>query len=648
MTTTLQGIIQSLQLKPSETMGRMSEGEIVEVLRAAADHYYNTDETIMSDDLFDMLKDELKERNPKHPFLKQVGAPVQIQGNKVKLPYWMGSLDKIRDDAKGLEKWKATYAGHVVISDKLDGNSALFVADKNGNAALYSRGDGYVGQDVSHLIPLIQGLPKNVKDVAVRGELIISKAAWEKIQDVGANARNVVAGAMHNKNPSQRIANSIEFVAYEILHKRESVSTQHDILSKQLGFNVVSAQRLPTESLDTTTLSKILMFRRAESPYEVDGIVVAHDDVHTGAKGTNPKYAFAFKSLLTHEEAEVTVLRVEWNVSKDGYLKPLIHFHPVILAGATIQKATGFNASYIEQHKIGPGSKLVIIRSGDVIPHVLRVLAPSSNKTPSMPEDIEYEWNETRVDIRLKASAKNDQQDIKQMLHFVKTMDMAFLGEGTLKKLHAAGINTIPKLLNAKIEDFTAIDGFQGVMSTKLVSSIEAAKTKAKCIDYMVASNLFGRGLGMKKMQTLIKAIPSIESLELPSHDKLMSVEGIGPSTAAAFLEGFPKFVKFAQEIGFDCSMKTQPSNSNSDVVSVKSKLMSMFQGKTVVFTGFRDADLERLISSENVGGKVTTSVSKNTDIVIATDIHEQSSKLEKARALGIQIVSRDSVTTMA
>lgn len=642
--------IQQLQKNFKNTVATMSVDEMASLLQEASDAYYNTGTTMMSDELFDKLKDELEKRNPEHPFLQQVGAPVQGTNNKVTLPYWMGSLDKIRDDAKGLDKWKATYTGHVVISDKLDGNSAMYMVDGSGKASLYSRGDGYVGQDISHLIPLIQGLPKTKPKtmLAVRGELIISKAAWGTIRDVGANARNVVAGAMHNKNPAPRIANNIEFVAYELLHKRASVTEQYKQL-QELGFNVVFSQRVPTETLTSTALSTILMNRRDASAYEIDGIVVAHDHAHNAPKGSNPKYAFAYKSLLTHEEAEVIVKKVEWNVSKDGYMKPLIHFDPVNLAGATIQKATGFNAAYIEQHKIGPGSKLVIIRSGDVIPHILRVLSPSTTKKPSFPTDMEYEWNDTHVDIRIQANEKNEQHDVKQMVHFSKTLDIAFLGEGTIKKLYTAGLNSIAKLLTASQEDIAAIDGFQGIMSSKLFNSIEAAKAKATCIDYMVASNLFGRGVGIKKMQMIIKAFPSVESLKAPTKDELTSVDGIGPSTATAFLEGFPKFIQFAKEIGYNCAPKTKPINKNQpqDNNKIKKAFMDTFKGKTVVFTGFRDAEMERMITTEPINGKVTTSVSKNTNIVVASNVNEESGKLEKARSLGIPIMSRDQVKSM-
>lgn len=134
---------------------------------------------------------------------------------------------------------------------------------------------------------------------------------------------------------------------------------------------------------------------------------------------------------MTHEEAEVIVKEVEWNASKDGFLKPTVHFDAVSLSGASIRKATGFNAGFIRDNKIGPGSRIVIIRSGDVIPHIIRVL---THTEPALPTELEYVWNDTQIDILLKNPEENNQTMLRIMVHFVSSLQMKGLAEGLLKK----------------------------------------------------------------------------------------------------------------------------------------------------------------------------------------------------------------------
>jgi NAD-dependent DNA ligase len=491
---------------------------------------------------------------------------------------------------------------------------------------MYSRGDGLMGQDISQLIPLIQGIPKKTEFsyYTVRGELIISKELW-KSKGKGANARNTVAGVMNSKNPDKELASIIDFVAYEQLQPRASASDGFEVMSK-FGFKVAYSTSMNTDELSMDSLSKILMERRTNSPYEVDGIVVFHDDDHNQVSGKNPSYAFAFKSILTHEEAEVVVKEVTWNASKDGYLKPLIHFDPVVLAGASIQKATGFNAQYIETHTIGPGSRIVIIRSGDVIPHIVRTLTKSSSEKPSFP-DVEYEWNDTHVDIMLKDKSKSNDVITKRMTYFVKTLGMKGVGEGVIERLYKNGIDTIKKLLNVTVEQLIKIEGFQKKSAEKIVSEIRDSVAKADCLTFMDASNLFGRTIGEKKLKLIVLKFPKILEGYKPTEAELSSVEGIGPVTAKQFIDGLPEFFDFMKDIGIACN------KSISKPVPTDSSLKDL----VVVFTGMRDKDLEALIESH--GGKISSTVSKKTSVVVAKDPSDESGKVKIAKELGIEII---------
>uniref|UniRef100_A0A6C0D8A9 DNA ligase (NAD(+)) n=1 Tax=viral metagenome TaxID=1070528 RepID=A0A6C0D8A9_9ZZZZ len=619
---------KELSENPIPYLEKQSTETIAKLIKEASYKYYEGNPPI-SDDIFDIMKNYLSSREPNHEVLKEIGA--SAPGEKVKLPYYMGSLDKIREDEKALESWKSKHGGKVVISDKLDGNSALLVYSSKGTIKMYSRGDGFEGQDISHLIPIIQGVPKNLKECAIRGELIISKDNW-KTKGKGANARNAVAGVMHSKHPDKVLASIVEFVAYEQLHPRIKISESIGSL-KDAGFHVVYNQEENSSDLTMDNLSKILIDRRLNSPYEVDGIVIFHDDNHNQVSGKNPSYAFAFKSILTHEEAEVIVKEVQWNASKDGYLKPLIYFDPVVLAGATIQKATGFNGQYIESNTIGPGSRIVIIRSGDVIPHIVRVLSKSASGKPSFP-DVEYKWNETHVDIMLLDKSKASDVMIKQMAHFASVFDMKGVGSGIVERLYNNGIDTIKKLLSLTVEQLLKMDGFQKKSAEKLVNEIKESLKKADCLTFMVASNLFGRAIGEKKLKHIVTNFPTILQGYKPTETELSKVDGIGSVTATQFLDGLPLFFDFMKDIGIPCDKKIEVKPV---VISTKSSLSHLI----VVFTGMRDKELE--VEIESRGGKIGSSVSKKTTVLVAKDPSEDSGKVKTAKELGVEVLDFES-----
>ena len=641
--------------------------DLVKFLEKANIAYRNTSKPIISDDTYDLLEDKLRQIDPENAFLTKIGAVPQE--NKVKLPFWMGSLDKIRDDPKALDKWKADYKGNSLISDKLDGNSAMVCYDKSGNPTLYSRGDGVMGQNISHLIPFLKFPIFKAKDtpLVIRGELIISKDNWKIIHEAHpeySNARNLVAGLLHKKSPDSSVAQYIEFLAYELIktpsdasHPTPSESIQY---IKDKGFKTVYTMLLSETELTVEKLTDTLILRRNQSPYDIDGIVVYNDKVHKLASGKNPKYAFAFKSMLTHTEAEVIVKEVTWNISKDGYYKPTVNFDTITLGGVNIQKATGFNASYIEKNKIGPGARIVIIRSGDVIPHILRVLAPAVSGTPSLPKNAdEWEWNESHVDIMVKGENKTQEQKVKELEHFAKTLDIKFVAKGIIAKLVEAGYDTIPKFLKITKDDLLKIEGFKKVSAQKIATSIKHTYDTATCVDMMAASNIFGRGFGTRKLAAIIKELPDILKGKTPTFQEVSGVNGIAAIGARAFLTGLPRFFALMEEIPMRCRAETpappvaaRPAASSSTASSAASTSSTSstssssptpapsFKGMTIVFTGFRNKEWEKLIEAGE--GKVSTSVSKNTKLVVAADPNENSGKIDKARELGVRVISKE------
>ena len=622
-------LIDQLIQDPINTLKRLTEKEIVQILEEADNAFFNTDESLFTDDIYDMVKNYLRQIDPQNAYLKKVGAPIIL--NKEKLPFYMGSLDKIKDNEAEIVKWQTKYKGSYVISEKLDGISCLLY-NFNKTIQLFTRGDGTYGQNISHILSHINiNIAKIPNKMAIRGELIISRENWKLISHLGSNARNVVAGAVHSKTPNLEILSKIDLVAYDVLFPKNILSKSLEIL-KTLQVNTVKYELVNTLTLEF--LSNLLQKWRKTSEYEIDGIVVHHNEEHKLIAGKNPKYAFAFKTILTHEQAEVIVQDVEWNVSKHRYLKPLVKFNEVVLAGVKIKQATGFNAAFIESNKIGPGSHIIIIRSGDVIPHIISVLTPSSNGKPKMPE-VQYMWNETRVDIVLSGEEKNRDQDIQAFTHFMKTLDVDGVKEGVVTKLYDAGYDSLLKIINISLEDLKTIEGFQERSANKTIDSLKKI-SNVSCDKLLTASNIFGRGFGEKKIKMITDVFPYIatdksKALKVKIDD-LLAIKGIAKTTAKQFIEGLPKYFKFYEELGIKCT-KTIPDEPNKS---------DIFKDKKIVFSGFRSKELETLL--EQHGAKIMSTISKTTDLLIVKDKSEESTKIEKAKELGIQIVAKDEI----
>ena len=626
-----------------ETVGRIQDLSIeaaADLITRAKKAYFFEGDPIITDADFDLVEAHLRRLDPKNSALLSIGAP--IEGAQA-LPFFMPSLEKIKDDPKALEKFVKRYPGPYVMSDKLDGNSGGLVIDSKGTR-LYSRGNGEYGQDLSALLPYIKGIPKKEKGrkMMVRGELIISRKDWLANPHIGANARNVAAGVLHSKTVKTEVAALVQFVAYELIEPKMPPSEGLEFLTKA-GFTMVDWRVLETVSFDQ--LSGILVDRRKNSPFECDGIVILHNAEHRAVKGQKyPPYAFALKSVLLQDEAEVTVTEVIWNTSKDGLIKPTITFEPVVLNGATIRRVTGFNAAYIETNKIGVGSRLVIIRSGDVIPHILRVISPSSSGRPDMPTQ-EFDWTDTHVDA--VATQESSQMDQKRLIHFVTVMDIKGVGPGIVQRLYENGYNTVPRLLKMTTANVTAIDGFQERAATNIVTAIaKAVKANGNCVNWAVASNVFGRGFGTRRLKSIIDAFPTIASGDSPTMETLSGIPGIGAINAQQFIDALPDFHRFMKSVGHACvreaatgptgpaTVPTGPAHVPTGPATPSGK----FINQQIVFTGVRDKEMEAMIEAE--GGRVTSTVSKKTTLVVAKEVDERSSKITKAKELGITIMS--------
>jgi len=616
-----------------DTISSFSNDELGKWLVKMATAYYKEgSQPIASDEIYDAMKELLETRDPHHPALTKLSHAgikhVFGKKNKMTLPFTMGSLDKIKADPAVLSRFIRDFPGTYLVSDKLDGISALFCEN-----SLYTRGNGVIGHDISNALPYLRGIPsKGSVSIVVRGELLLSKVHWSQIESEsgGSNPRNVVAGIMNAKTPDLRIMRLIDFVAYEVIQPAGLSPSEQMALLQTSGFHVVEHIRIDESQMNVEFLSQYLVSRKANSPFVVDGVVVYHDQPHSRNVSGNPDYAFAFKSLVTQDQVEATVGEVEWNVSKDGLAKPIAKLaEPVVIDGVEIRQATLFNAAFVETHRVGPGSRVIVIRAGDVIPHILRVVTQT---TASFPTAFEWAWNATHVDIIATAP---EERALTQLIHFFDKIDAVGVSEGVITKLYENGYTTVKAILGMTVTDFLKIEGFKEKLATKLTESIRLAMSKASSdpVTILVASNAFGRGFGKRRFDLIFSHIPDMEKATVES---LIAIPGIEEKTATAFLEGIPRYKTFVRENRLQAylQMQMKPAPVQEET---KQLIPQTWAGKTVVFTGFRDAAMEAAIEAR--GGRVGSSLSGKTTYLVVGD--KPGSKADKAKELGIPILTR-------
>ena len=606
---------------------KLNEQELSKLLRAANAAYYGNLAPIMTDNEYDILCEHTLQRFPNNT-AAQEGHTQCLEKNKVELPYEMWSMDKIKPDTDALAKWQKTYKGPYILSCKLDGISGLY-STEGPMPKLYTRGNGIVGQDISRFLPFLN-LPKE-KGITLRGEFIIKKKTFaSKYAKEFANARNFVAGIINQTIPDVQKCNDLDFVVYEVLKPVLKPSGQ---MSFQAKSTIQAVEHFISPTVSNALLSELLLKWRAEYAYEIDGIICINDALYCRQTG-NPSHAFAFKMVLADQMAEAKVLEVIWTPSKDGYLKPRVHIEQVKLSGVDIEYATGFNARFIEDNKIGMGALVRLIRSGDVIPHIIATVQPALKAhMPAVP----YEWNSTGVDIML--INKDDDPTVKEknITLFFSSLEVDGLGAGNVKKLIKAGFDTVIKIITMSEADFMQVPGFKETMAKKVQGSIQDKVYKASLPELMHATNIFGRGFGLKKFQQILLKEPAILNDKTLSPEekikRITNIEGLAKKTAEQFVMQIPPFLAFLKEANLLHTDKHKPKQP------IDKQPLHPLYGKSIVFTGVRDKELLKKL--EDIGAEQGIAVNKKTFIVLIKDLStNETSKTTDAKELGIPIMT--------
>ena len=336
--------------------------------------------------------------------------------------------------------------------------------------------------------------------------------------------------------------------------------------------------------------------------------------------------------ITDNQIAEATVLDVLWTPSKNGYLKPRIQINPVLIDNVSIQYLNGFNAYYIEQNKINTGTVLQIIRSGDVIPHILNVITSSSNG--KMP-DIPYKWTSSKIDIIIE-DMENETLKLKQLTLFFKTLQVEDLSEKTIKKIMDTGNNTIEKIIQMKLSDFLSIKGFQEKMANKIFNGIHEKLNNATIEQLMVASNIFNRGTSINKINLIFEVYPNFLEDNIDLQEKIIKItkiKGMSLNSATQFIEKLPLFLDFLNKNLNETQIKKILSPTKKEIIS-----NHILYKKTIVMTGFRNQELTKKI--ENVGGVISNIITNKTFLLITNNSNIINTKMREAKKINIPILS--------
>ena len=355
----------------------------------------------------------------------------------------------------------------------------------------------------------------------------------------------------------------------------------------------------------------------------------------------HPKYVFAYKDILEDQIGETTVEYIEWNISKDGYIIPTIILKPITIGGVIIKRTTGFNAKFIIDNNLGPGAEVEIIRSGDVIPYIKTILKCATSNKPQLPK-LKWHWTPSHIDIQLDDIHTNIEVHIKNLYHFFSTLKIKGLREKTLRKIYESGLTTVEKILTATKKQLLNIANFGEKSADNLLHEFKQKLDNISLPILMAASNKLGHGLGEERMKQIIQYYPNI-LFDYKKWDQtvfinnIKKISGWNDKTATLFVTNFPEFIYFYNIIKKYIKLKS------TDIIQT-----GKFTNKIIIFSGFRDKDLE--IRLEKQGAKIVTTMSKNINYLIIKHknlLDKPTDKIIKAKQYNINIITVDTLIKM-
>ena len=637
--------------------------ELVELLNRYAYEYYTKDAPSVSDSEYDQLYRELVELEIAHPDeilpespTHRVGGVVLKGFTKYQHQYPLYSLQDAfsREELEAFDQRvrKEFPSISYVCELKIDGLSISLTYENGVLVTGATRGDGSVGEDITENLKRVKDIPLVLPEpvnITVRGECYMPRASFDRVNQIRqengepefANPRNAAAGTLRQLDTKIVAKRNLATFLYQEVSPTDQ-SSQEGVLEKlaRLGF-VVNRERVLAEDMEQIWdfIQKVAQLRE-DLPYDIDGIVIKVNDLavqeELGFTVKAPKWAVAYK--FPAEEKEAKILSVDWTVGRTGVVTPTANLTPVQLAGTTVSRATLHNVDYIAEKDIHQDDTVIVYKAGDIIPAVLRVVKDKrvSDQALAIPThcpSCQSELLHFEDEVALRCINPLCPAQIKEGLnHFASrdAMNITGLGPAVVEKLFAAQlVEDVAGIYRLSVEDLLTLEGFKEKSAEKLHEAIQASKENS------AEKLLFGLGIrhvGSKVSQILLQEFHDLDQLATTDPERIASIDSLGMVVA----ESLKRF--FAQEGSKRLLQELKEAGVNLAYLGEKVAADAALSGMTVVLTG----KLERLTRSEakakleSLGAKVTGSVSKKTDLVVAGS--DAGSKLTKAQELGIQV----------
>lgn len=637
--------------------------ELVELLNRYAYEYYTKDAPSVSDSEYDQLYRELVELETAHPDeilpespTHRVGGVVLKGFTKYQHQYPLYSLQDAfsREELEAFDQRvrKEFPSISYVCELKIDGLSISLTYENGVLVTGATRGDGSVGEDITENLKRVKDIPLVLPEpvnITVRGECYMPRASFDRVNQIRqengelefANPRNAAAGTLRQLDTKIVAKRNLATFLYQEVSPTDQ-SSQEGVLEKlaRLGF-VVNQERVLAEDMEQIWdfIQKVAQLRE-DLPYDIDGIVIKVNDLavqeELGFTVKAPKWAVAYK--FPAEEKEAKILSVDWTVGRTGVVTPTANLTPVQLAGTTVSRATLHNVDYIAEKDIHQDDTVIVYKAGDIIPAVLRVVKDKrvSDQALAIPThcpSCQSELLHFEDEVALRCINPLCPAQIKEGLnHFASrdAMNITGLGPAVVEKLFAAQlVEDVAGIYRLTVEDLLTLEGFKEKSAEKLYEAIQASKENS------AEKLLFGLGIrhvGSKVSQILLQEFHDLDQLATADPERIAGIDSLGMVVA----ESLKRY--FAQEGSKRLLRELKEAGVNMAYLGEKVAADATLSGMTVVLTG----KLERLTRSEakakleSLGAKVTGSVSKKTDLVVAGS--DAGSKLTKAQELGIQV----------
>ncbi len=642
--------------------------ELVNLINEYNYEYYTLDNPTITDYEYDKLLEELKQLEEKYPELKDLNSPTQKAGGEIlenfkkvvhKVP--MLSLDNSYNEAeiiKFVEKIKKEINNPVFVCElKIDGLAVSIKYEKGKFKQASTRGDGTIGEDITHNVKTIKSLPLVLKkeiDIEIRGEIFISKNAFSKInkeraeneETLFANPRNAAAGSVRQLDSKIAAKRNLDIFVYMLPNAKEFGITSH---SKSLDFLdelqiKTNRNRAICKSADDIIkyLEKWQEERNALS-YEIDGVVIKVDNLdeqdELGFTAKSPKWATAFK--FPPEEVNTKLLDIIFTVGRTGQVTPNAVLEPVFVAGSKISRATLHNEEFVKERDLRIGDTVTIRKAGDVIPEVVRPII--KNRTG---EEILFEMTTNCPicnSILVKSADEADFYCVKDecpakvvegLIHFASrnAMNIDGLGDKIVEQLYKANlIKQIPDIYDLKYEDLVGLERFADKSAANLINAV--TKSKENSLEKL----LFGFGIrhvGSKTAVILAQNFKTLDNLISATNSELIEIDDVGDIVAESIIDYFAN----SDNISMIEKLRERGLNFQSSNAHSEESFDDNFVDKTFVITGsfsdYKREELEKIIISK--GGKTSSSVSKRTSVLVCGE--KAGSKLTKAESFGTEI----------